>query len=346
MADYLRNAWYVAAWSDELGDRPAPRTLLGKRMVLFRTASGQVHALPDACPHRRLPLSMGCIEGEGLRCGYHGMLFDGTGRCIEIPGQDAIPPAAHLAAWPVAERWGLVWVWPGDPARADPGTIIDIPHYDEPGWAVNRGPAMEIACHYQWMTDNLLDPSHVSYVHASSLGNAATVGVPAETAVEADRVVVTRWMRDHDLAPFFAKRVGFAGQADRLQHYELRLPAQAVIKDVVAPAGTGAPEGRLHPATFLLDSYNFVTPVDADNCRYHWFQVRNFRTEGAEREAESAELTADFIAAFSEDLAVLAAVHAGLKAAPSRLDLASDRGPNQARRLLARMIAAEGQEHD
>lgn len=335
---YLRNAWYVAAWAHELGDAPLARRLLGTDMVLFRAGSGAIGVLPDSCPHRRLPLSMGCVDAGTIRCGYHGLRFAADGRCIEIPGQSTIPPAAHLAAWPAHERWGLIWVWPGDPHRADPAAIIDIPHHGEPGWAINRGPAMEVACHYQLMTDNLLDPSHVSYVHASSLGNAATVGVPVETEAEADRVIVRRWMRDHDLAPFFAKRVGFAGKADRLQHYELRLPGQAVIKDVVAPAGTGAPDGRLHPATFLLDSYNFVTPVDADRCLYHWFQVRNFR---ADSDAETAELTADFIAAFAEDLVVLAAVHAGIKAHGSMLDLATDLGPTQARRLLRRMIAAE-----
>ena len=337
---YLTNAWYVAAWASELGAQPLARRILDTAVVLFRTADGTAAALEDSCPHRRLPLSLGCPTGQGLRCGYHGILFDTAGRCIEIPGQQVIPPTARVRAWPLVERWGLLWIWMGEPTLADPDRIIVVPHYDEAGWGLNRGPAMDIACHYQWMTDNLLDPSHVSYVHASSLGNAATVGVPVETEVGEDRVIVRRWIRDCDLAPFFAKRVAFAGRADRLQHYEVRMPAHAVIKDVIAPAGSGAPEGNLHPDTFLIDSYNFVTPVDADSCRYYWFQLRNY---AAEDEAESAALTEDFIAAFSEDLVVLSAVHAGMKAQPSRLDLATDLGSNHARRMLARMIKAEAQ---
>lgn len=335
---YLRNAWYVAAWGHELGQAPLARTILEEPVVLYRTGAGQVAALEDSCPHRRLPLSQGCVSAQGLRCGYHGMLFDAAGRCLEIPGQQVIPPAAHIRAYPVAERWGLVWIWMGDPARADPATIIDVPHYDEAGWAVNQGPAMDIACHYQWMTDNLLDPSHVSYVHATSLGNAETIGVPVETSTGEDRVIVRRWLLDNTLAPFFAKRVAFTGKADRLQHYEVRMPAHAVIKDVIAPAGSGAPEGRLHPQVFLIDSYNFVTPVDQDNCRYYWFQVRNY---AADDPAETEALTADFIAAFYEDVVVLSAVHAGMKARGSKLDLATDLGSNQARRMLARMIKAE-----
>jgi phenylpropionate dioxygenase-like ring-hydroxylating dioxygenase large terminal subunit len=335
---YLHNTWYVAAWDHELTDRPLARTILGNVVVLFRGADGQPAALADSCPHRRLPLSQGCVTGDGLRCGYHGLLFDGQGRCIEIPGQSVIPPAAKVRAYPVMERWNMLWIWMGDPGRADPAAIIDIPHFDQAGWAVNRGPAMDVACHYQWMTDNLLDPSHVSYVHASSLGSADTIGVPVQTEVGEDRVAVTRWIRDHELAPFFAKRVQFAGKADRLQHYEVRMPSHAVIKDVIAPAGSGAPEGHLHPDVFLIDSYNFVTPVDADNCRYYWFQVRNYAADDA---GESAALTEDFIAAFNEDLVVLAAVHAGMKAHGSKLDLATDLGSNHARRMLARMIRAE-----
>lgn len=337
---FLRNAWYVAAWDHELGDAPLARTILGEAVVLFRPAAGQVAALADSCPHRRLPLSMGCVAEGGLRCGYHGMRFDADGRCTDIPGQQVIPPAAQVRAYPVVERWQLIWIWMGDPARADPATIIQVPHYHDPTWGVNRGPAMDISCHYQWMTDNLLDPSHVSFVHASSLGNADTIGIPVETELGEDRVIVRRWIRDNDLAPFFAKRVRFAGKADRLQHYEVRMPAHAVIKDVIAPAGSGAPEGNLHPQVFLIDSYNFVTPIDADHCRYYWFQMRNYAPDDA---GETAALTADFIAAFNEDLTVLSAVHAGMKAHGSKLDLATDLGSNHARRMLARMIRAEGE---
>ena len=123
----------------------------------------------------------------------------------------------------------------------------------------------------------------------------------------------------------------------------MALPPSAVssrsLYEANQPAGSGAPEGRLHPDTFLIDSYNFVTPVDADNCRYYWFQVRNY---AADDPGESAALTADFIGAFEEDLVVLAAVHSGMKAASRHIDLATDLGSNRARRMLKRMIEAEG----
>lgn len=335
---FLRNAWYVAAWDHEVGSDPVHRKILGDKIVLYRDSAGRPVALEDSCPHRKLPLSMGVVVGDHVRCGYHGMKFGRDGSCVEIPGQDKIPPKACIRSYPVEERWNLIWIWMGDADRANPDEIIDIPHFGEEGWDINRGPTMDVACHYQYMTDNLLDPSHVSYVHGTSLGNADTIGVPVETEVDGTRVIVTRWIKDCVLAPFFSKRVSFEGRADRLQHYELRLPSSAVIKDIIAPAGTGAPEGKLHEDVFLIDSYNFLTPVDEDNCRYYWFQVRNYR---AGDQAETDALTADFIAAFNEDLVVLAAVHKGMKESPQAIDLAIDKGSTLARRILKRMIQEE-----
>src|SRR5258708_6104800 len=115
---FARNHWYAAAWSSEIGDKPLGRRLLGEPVVLFRQADRSVAALFDRCPHRLVPLSMGvCVEGR-IRCAYHGMQFDGTGRCVHIPAQTIIPPKARCRSFPVIERYGLVWVWMGDSAAA------------------------------------------------------------------------------------------------------------------------------------------------------------------------------------------------------------------------------------
>ena len=113
----------------------------------------------------------------------------------------------------------------------------------------------------------------------------------------------------------------------------------AVIKDVIAPAGSGAPEGRFHKDVFLLDSYNFITPVDEDNCRYYWFQVRNFNPND---KAEEEALTKDFIDAFSEDVVVMEAIHNGMKnKITPNVDLSIDSGSLRGRRILEKMISAE-----
>ena len=113
---FLRNYWYVAALDEEVRDRPLGRTILGEPVVLFRTADGALHAFEDRCPHRQLPLSMGKIVGDALQCHYHGLRFDGSGKCVRVPGQDHIPQNARVRTYPVVERYRWIWIWMGDPA--------------------------------------------------------------------------------------------------------------------------------------------------------------------------------------------------------------------------------------
>lgn len=336
---FFRNSWYIAAWASELGRELRHCRVLNEAIVLYRKEDGTSVALEDACPHRKLPLSLGVLKGDVVQCGYHGLEFDSTGTCVHIPGQDRIPPQAAVQCYPTTERWGLIWIWMGDIAEADEAKIIDIPHYDDLDWGINRGPVMEIDCDYRFMTDNLVDPSHVAYVHKTSLGNDACLGVPVKTEVEDNKVIVTRWIRDCVVAPFFEPHMKFDGNADRLQHYEVRLPSSAVIKDVISPAGTGAPEGNVHPDSFLLDSYNFLTPVTENRCSYYWFQVRNFDPES---ETTSSELTEAFTEAFAEDLVVLKAVHDGMGSkVTGNITLSIDAASVHLRRMLDQMIQEE-----
>src|ERR1044072_7833794 len=126
---FLRNCWYVAAWDHELIDgRLVARTLLGDHLLLFRGESGKVTILDNRCPHRGALLSNGRLEGDSIRCLYHGLQFDGTARCVQIPGQELIPPKMRVRHFPVVERDHLVWFWPGDPAQAHPSQIVDFPY--------------------------------------------------------------------------------------------------------------------------------------------------------------------------------------------------------------------------
>ena len=134
---FLRNTWYIAAWDRELGSSPLAVQVLGERIVLYRKLDGSAAALEDACPHRKLPLSLGRIQGDHLECGYHGLTFDCSGACVKVPGMDSIPPGARVRAYPLFERYGLLWIWMGEPERADPATIHRIPHWDDPAWGCN-----------------------------------------------------------------------------------------------------------------------------------------------------------------------------------------------------------------
>ena len=83
----LRNAWYIAAWSDELGAQPLARRICNEPIVLFRDKENHAAALADRCCHRAAPLHLGTVIESGIQCGYHGLVFDGSGRCVMIPEQ-------------------------------------------------------------------------------------------------------------------------------------------------------------------------------------------------------------------------------------------------------------------
>jgi vanillate O-demethylase monooxygenase subunit len=339
---YLHNAWYVAASESEIGTGLFPATLLGMPVVLYRKTDGQLVALEDACPHRKLPLSMGRLDGDQVECGYHGLTFDGEGTCTRAPTSGRIPARAKVHSYPLQVRYGLVWLWMGEPSLADPASLCEVPEWGDPQWGLSRGASMTVPCNYLYMTDNLLDPSHVAWVHQSSFGNAACATEPVTVTETADGVIVSRWMHNVDVAPFYAQFVNFAGPCDRLQHYEVQYPCQAIIKAVFTPAGSGGNESSMHADVFLMNSYNFMTPVDEHVTRYYWFQMRNFDPLN---EDVSRRFDADVQHAFAEDRAVLAAVHKGMinpRTAP--INLPSDAGPIKFRRELAKRIAAESGE--
>jgi phenylpropionate dioxygenase-like ring-hydroxylating dioxygenase large terminal subunit len=340
---FLRNTWYVAGWDHEISRAPKQIEVLGEKIVVYRTGDGRPVALEDACPHRKLPLSMGRLIGDHLECGYHGMTFDCAGGCVRVPGQDHISPSANIKAYPTESRWGLVWIWMGDPALADPATIIEVEHYDDPKWGVNRGAAIDVECNYLLITDNLLDPSHVAWVHQSSFGSAACEEEPLNVDVSDSGVTVSRWMMDVEPAPFYAKLLAFEGNCDRKQHYEVRYPSLALIKAIFTPAGTGGPQGLLHAEHFVMDSYNFMTPVNEKQTRYYWFQMRNVKPDCEETSkymSESVKL------AFEEDRVILNAVQKGLDEADRPpVVIALDAGPNRFRKRIERMIEAEPKPH-
>ena len=198
---FLREHWYVVAWSDEVGRKPLARVVLGDYLLLYRTEDGRAVALENRCPHRNLPLSEGRLVGDSLECGYHGMTYAPSGACIRIPGQTAIPAQARVHAYPAVDHIGLVWIWPGDPALADTKKLFSLPPYGAPGWTANKGPYTYIKAAYQQLTDNLLDPAHVSFVHLSSLGSATMADIPVETRQDGDAVTTSRWTLDQPPVP-------------------------------------------------------------------------------------------------------------------------------------------------
>src|SRR5271170_3644045 len=162
----IRNAWYVVAFSHEVGrEHPLQRYCCEDRLVLFRTEGGDPVALHDRCPHRGSPLSLGKVAGSAIQCAYHGFQYGPTGHCVRVPSQTTILPELSVKTYPVAERGGFVWVWPGEPAGgADLALLPDCAEFglDRPGWSAKPYLMLEIKANYGLLFENLLDTSHIS----------------------------------------------------------------------------------------------------------------------------------------------------------------------------------------
>ena len=325
---FLRNSWYVAAWDREVARTPLARTLLGEPIVLFRTESGQAVALEDRCCHRQLPLSMGTLEGDRLRCGYHGLLFDATGKCVEIPGQATIPPQAKVRSYPLVERFRWVWLWMGDPAKADPALIPNWWWADHPGWVFTRPERVRLKCNYQLIADNVLDVTHLAYVHAGSIGAPSIAEFPG-TVERGERLVrFTRWIKDRPPPPLYKRAGGFPGNVDRWQ-----------IVEHVPPCFTvnfaGCEDGTRRIDLMALSA---PTPETQNTTHYFFGFVRNFGLGDAEIDKICAE---DMVHVFNEDFPVLEAQQRSRDERAPMINIAVDAAPLAARRMLDAMIAAE-----
>jgi len=339
MTTLIRNAWYVAAWSTEVDETLRRFTILGEHILLYRRLDGSVTALEDRCPHRQLPLSKGKRIGDAVQCGYHGLTFGADGRCVRVPGQDRIPPSARVDHFPTEERNGILWIWMGDPDRADPDRIFDLPQFHEPGWHAHHGDALYLKSNYLNVAENLVDPAHVSFVHPTTLGNAASENVPVHVSTEGETIVAWRWIRDAEPIGFFKAFGSFEVNVDRWHYYHLHLPCIAVIDFGSADVAEQIAEDERDRGNRVF-ALHFMTPVNEHETIDRWMHLRNTATE---TEEASLQIDAMLRIAFAEDKEILEAVHAEeqrpMKRRPIRL--AIDRGPMVYRKRIADLLERE-----
>lgn len=189
---YLLNTWYVAGWSEDV--QPGAlmsRTLLEQPVLMFRDSGGVPRALLDRCPHRFAPLSMGRLsdDGQSVQCAYHALRFDGHGACVHNPhGDGRIPPAAKVRTYPLVERYGVLWIWMGDAAKADAALIPDFSLIDPEHWHVGKR-YLHAKANYVLETDNIMDLSHVEFLHPSTLGTPAVKNALTDIRQEGNTVL-------------------------------------------------------------------------------------------------------------------------------------------------------------
>jgi len=329
---FITNAWYVAAWGNEVGRELMQRWIIGEPVLLYRTEAGEVVAMDDRCPHRRASLSKGTLVGDDVQCGYHGITFDCTGSCVRIPGQEKIPAGMKVRRYRVIEKWQWIWVWMGDPDAADESLLpSNFQYNDEPGWTATGG-CLPVRANYQLLTDNLLDLTHETYVHGKTIGNSAVVETPMDYEMQGDEVHVSRIMRDTPPPPLFQRVRNFEGNIDRWQLIRFQVPAHISIDARGYPAGTDDLQRGMR-----WFSLNSITPVDENNSLYFWTITRCFDLQD---EALSKLINEKILATFLEDVEVIEAQHKLIETDTRGLDevsIRADSGSISARRIVKRL---------
>ncbi len=340
---YLLNAWYAAAHGHEVTTAPLARTLLDQPVVMFRSANGQAVMLQDRCPHRFAPLSRGTVMGDEIQCGYHGLRFDLRGACSHNP-HGPVPPRAAVRAYPTFERYGFVWIWPGEPALADPGLLPAFDFLEDQATYTVLPGLLHVKANYQLIVDNLLDLSHTLFLHPHFAIPGQTVAqqlaaITTRTTVDGDRV--TAWRLRKAVPPNEPTRAifGFGPElVDSRAHMHWHAPS--VINFDVGACLTGTPEKN----GMCIPQAHLITPETELTSHYFFAAARNLRRE--DPAAEKLLFNMLDLAFRQQDEPMIEAVQQRM-GPTSDLDslkpilLRTDEAPVEARRILARLIRSE-----
>ncbi len=342
---YLRNAWYVAAWSDDLTDgQLLGRTILKEPIVLYRKSDGHVAALEDRCPHRFAPLHMGqIVNGDCIQCPYHGLEFNSSGACVLNPhGTKNIPPRALVRSYPVTEKHKAIWIWMGGKAP-DLTKVPDFSVLDNvPEMHATKRDRITIRANYELIIDNLLDLSHGSFLHAGILGNSETVEAEITVELDGNDVVVGRHASNATAPGLFA--ILMPSKPDRIDKFtRMRWMAPSTLRLVTGICMPGAvPEsGTGYHAIHML------TPESDRTTHYFFTAVRfNVLTSDDKLNAQIQDKisTTRRFAFEEQDAPVIEAQQEIIDNALTSTDpviLAIDVGPVRYKQVLRKLINAE-----
>lgn len=331
---YVLNTWYVVAWSQEVARVPVRRQVCEVPVVLFRTRAGAVTALADRCAHRGYPLSSGRLVEDSIECGYHGFAYGSDGVCTRVPAQAAIPQRARVSSYATVEKDGWVWIWVGDQEQADPALVPDTHWMNDPAWATVTHTVL-FECRHDLIHDNLLDLTHESFLHQTTVGDDYIYEHGITVEVDGDVVTVDRLMPGVEAPPLYARTMETEGLYDRFHATEFHVPSYHVLHSGI----TG--EGRPREEGYLIKVLNGITPVDADHTWYYYAFSRNF---GVDQAWATKELEVGLATVLEEDAEALRLQEIGMKDRPDTehdVLIGQDAGVAKARRILSQKLARE-----
>jgi vanillate O-demethylase monooxygenase subunit len=328
----LKNAWYPALIAGQLGATPVERTICDAPMVFFRSESGAAAALQGYCSHRRAPLALGTVRGDTLRCAYHGICFDREGRCVDVPTQTHVPSTLHIRNYPLIERYGFIWVWPGDAQLADPAAMPDLPWRERDDWNGDVMSGRHINASAELARDNLLDLTHIPFIHAATIGYDPELLRSDPLLFEQDGTTLRSTRIFDGVLPSanHAKWHNFRGVVKRTSASEWKPPGFVHILV------------RNEDDEVCLDRRvdHFVVPETATTHHYLYCMTRNFKLDDR---VMSAEQIVDTDRALAEDAAICEEQQRMIEMTPNARDvfLGQDRILIQANKILATLQAAE-----
>jgi vanillate O-demethylase monooxygenase subunit len=333
---FLRNSWYGAGWADDI-DAPQRRVICGKPIVLYRDGTARINALLDICPHRAASLSMGRVSNGNIMCPYHGLEFDRSGTCVANPHVEGPPGGLKVRQFAVAERYGAIWVWMGDPAASDEALLPNFPILDDPSLTVQRGHTV-IAANYQLVIDNLLDLSHGEYLHAGTLGTPGAARSMKANARSTDRgVAVDRMIFNNKPNPLFAKVWTKSQRVDQQSNIEWVAPSTILLDIFATVAGGARSEGINFPQLHL------VVPETETTTNYYFAIGRDFAVGDPSMSAVVMDTARK--AFEEEDRPIIEACQVNIDMLPSEAVLRNftigDGASKRARSMLQRMLANE-----
>ncbi len=333
---FLKNAWYVGAWSNEISDTLFARTIIEEPVLLYRKKNGDAVAIGNRCPHRFAPLHKGKLDDDCVECPYHGLKFNGNGRCVHNPhGDGKIPKKAAVTAYPVVEQHDMLWLWMGEPALADKATIPDFSCQADPNFPTVGG-VIEMDANYTLHIDNLMDLTHAQYLHLGLLDSPDGNYEKTETIQEGTTVWANNWLPNGAAPPAWGKMMGdYKAPVDHWQYMRWDAPAHMLLDVGITPTGKPRREGIWVYGTDIL------TPKDNNTTYYFWGVSRSHGCD--DPEVGAAWEQAIEVAFRGQDKPMVEDVHAMMDgAAFEDLDpilLNTDAGPVRCRRLLAKLIA-------
>jgi phenylpropionate dioxygenase-like ring-hydroxylating dioxygenase large terminal subunit len=339
--NWLKNAWYLAAWEDEIvGETLFHRTILSEPILMYRSSADEIVALADRCPHRFAPLHLGRRVGDVVQCGYHGLCFGPTGDCVSSPhGDGKIPRGAKVRRYVTERKHRAVWVWPGDSNRADPGLIPDFSFLMQPNPLTVFTGYLPTACNYQLATDNIMDLSHADYLHVGSLDTQGAIArTKAKVWEDGQSVHCDWWLPDSRAIGVFKPDLAEPdGPVDQWFEVTWNPPANMLLLAGVTPAGRPREEGvDVHAA-------HIMTPESPNTTHYFFGSARYKRGLSVEF---NEKIRAGVIAAFThQDKPMLEAQQRSIGDADllslKPISLLGDAGGMRARRALGKLLAAE-----